>query len=913
MKAPVPDEWNLAPQRKRPLSLWDPRDYLVLLYWLVWFPQALRWHRERFPEADRSLRWQLAFLTGLAWPVMHGVTAWLSPEMTSRTNLSAAWPLQFLLSIATFIVFIDGRDVSERLAIRFFGILSFVSWIYTSRSYLPPVLWNQLLIAALYSSVFGQMLVVAAAEPAGARNWFPLHVGLWLLIVLSACGVATQDPGWPLTTAALIATVSAATISFLAFGVPGLLLAGFQPKRRRIGALSRTVWLPIPGLQSNLEAILQRDWQTGMRVLDHVLRYSLQFQPAWRAVARVLANCSTEQCLQRISDLVNNLYAYEVLQTVQKELESLSRAHHVKDSPESGLEVSATILAGYSSWYTAAESDEDTSKARCLQFIAIITTNTQSMIAALKRCQRPGAAELAGIASAILQGLKADRLDTIAAWRAHSDWLENLPDDRLRPQVCVALTMLREVATEVDAAQTARAPLNRERALDRAAAVLQRMSTDSEPVCPRPERGFLVHIASSWLNAVERAGGNPSREQARTTAFNPYEGYSGLPVSGTSFIGRNASMRAIERLLHRDEAPPVIVLYGHRRMGKTSILRNLEHGMPEGTIVVYLDMQGAGLVDDTGQFFLELAEVIHARISAGGSKLDPGPAPDEADFQTTGRARRALDKLLAHVAPQMTGRRLIVAIDEFEVIETGLDVGRIDADVLHYLRSVNQRYAWLALIFGGLHTLAEMNGAYWSAFYSQTQNIPVSYLSEDDARRLIEKPHPDFTLTYEPALVDELYRLTHGQPYLLQRLCWELVERWNRRLADSRDGEDTETAPAPVLALADLPAILDRDMFLAAAYYFEGVWAHGSDSEKQLLTALSQRAEPWPADDVVMTCPQITVPVLEVLEAALHRDVLLCDERDGVREIRFASELMRQWVASQANAPEHLESSERTE
>ena len=37
-----------APRRKRPLSLWNPFDYLVLLYWVFYFPQALRWYVETF-------------------------------------------------------------------------------------------------------------------------------------------------------------------------------------------------------------------------------------------------------------------------------------------------------------------------------------------------------------------------------------------------------------------------------------------------------------------------------------------------------------------------------------------------------------------------------------------------------------------------------------------------------------------------------------------------------------------------------------------------------------------------------------------------------------------------------------------------------------------------------------------------
>ena len=54
---------NLAPKLNRPLQLWNPLDYLRLLYWVFYFPQALRWYEETFvaPEyrgAKGKALWQ---------------------------------------------------------------------------------------------------------------------------------------------------------------------------------------------------------------------------------------------------------------------------------------------------------------------------------------------------------------------------------------------------------------------------------------------------------------------------------------------------------------------------------------------------------------------------------------------------------------------------------------------------------------------------------------------------------------------------------------------------------------------------------------------------------------------------------------------------------------------------------------
>jgi hypothetical protein len=46
MNSPSPLPY--APKRKTPLSLWNPLDYLQLLYRVLYFPQALHWYVETF-------------------------------------------------------------------------------------------------------------------------------------------------------------------------------------------------------------------------------------------------------------------------------------------------------------------------------------------------------------------------------------------------------------------------------------------------------------------------------------------------------------------------------------------------------------------------------------------------------------------------------------------------------------------------------------------------------------------------------------------------------------------------------------------------------------------------------------------------------------------------------------------------
>jgi len=232
-------------------------------------------------------------------------------------------------------------------------------------------------------------------------------------------------------------------------------------------------------------------------------------------------------------------------------------------------------------------------------------------------------------------------------------------------------------------------------------------------------------------------------------------------------------------------------------------------------------------------------------------------------------------------------KRLVLAVDEFELIETGIEEKRINAGFLPYLRSINQKYQWLGLILAGLHTLDEMGRDYQSAFYGQAEYLRVGYLDYSDAVQLITQPHPDFALEYAPGLLEEIYRLTYGQPYLIQRLCWEMVTRWNEKFL-----KQGETTPRTLTA-DDLAPVLTPDFFHSAGYYFEGVWSNVTENERTLMRTMAQREKgTWTAAELVEVTR--TKELEETIEL-LHRHDVILEEKGGTR---IASELMRRWITS---------------
>ncbi len=393
-------------------------------------------------------------------------------------------------------------------------------------------------------------------------------------------------------------------------------------------------------------------------------------------------------------------------------------------------------------------------------------------------------------------------------------------------------------------------------------------------------------MAKRWLDMLIKAAGEAGEAEAREPTVNPFLGNSGLPVSGPNFVGRKDILQHIEELWRVQGPAPNIVLYGHRRMGKTSILRNLQHHVPANNILVSIDFQEATWVDHTGQFLLELAEAIHSAVTSRNLTCD---APEEGHYPTLGRAKRAIGKLLDQLHPQMENYRLIISMDEFEVVEQAISEGRIDSGIYDWIRANTQKREWLTFILGGLHTLEEMSRDYATAFYGQTKNLKVSYLTEDDAFYLMTQPVPDFSLDVDPPLQKELYRLTFGQPYLLQNICWHLVNNWNRRFLKTRD-----EIPR-LLQLQDLEAVITRDFFNETDYYFHGVYNHANPHEQQAMKLLAQNPEPLSTNALVQSMNLDSQARKDLMEGLLRRDIVQQTED----HVRLAVPLMRQWLNTQ--------------
>jgi hypothetical protein len=377
---------------------------------------------------------------------------------------------------------------------------------------------------------------------------------------------------------------------------------------------------------------------------------------------------------------------------------------------------------------------------------------------------------------------------------------------------------------------------------------------------------------------------------------------TGMPLKTDHlFVGRQDVFDYIQEHLFGAYQNNVIVLHGQRRTGKTSILYRLKKVMNDTHVAVLVDMQGKA-ARGTVDFFYSLADDIVYTLEDQGITVELPPRSDFADspefFFRSRFLRRVYEVLPEVVNPRADAhphdgdqphkKHLLLMFDEFEELQKRVEDGKLDAEVFPFLRNLMQHEEPLDFVFAGTHKLEELGAEYWSILFNIASYKKITFLSHDDAQRLITepvKPH----LEYDPLAIERIIGVTGGHPYFTQVVCHELVSYHN----------ETQRS---YLTANDVVEVLDRIVERGEAH-FKFIWAESSANERAVLLALSdvlETAELASADDVrgqldkCAACPT-EIPVLQVLDRLEMGDILT---RSGPRSnlYRFKIDLIRRWI-----------------
>jgi CHAT domain/AAA domain len=390
-----------------------------------------------------------------------------------------------------------------------------------------------------------------------------------------------------------------------------------------------------------------------------------------------------------------------------------------------------------------------------------------------------------------------------------------------------------------------------------------------------------AEVAISWLTIVRAELMRLDHQVERLQAVeSPYIVGTPLRRDAAIFVGRADIGRRLERLIVAEWTPPLL-LYGQRRMGKTSLLYNLGRLLPTAILPLFVDLQGPPSQSDGHSGFLyHLADAMARAASGSQGAVFRGP-PREA---FSGDAFSTFYAWLDDLDSYAEGRTLLLMLDEFEALDRAFDSRRIKPDeVLDMIRHLIQHRARFKLLLAGSHTLDQFQR--WSSYLINVQVLKVGYLSDMEARKLVEAPVPDFPLVYDSAATTRVIQLTRGHPYLVQLLCNEIVALKNEGPAEARRWATVDDVDAAV------PAALD-----SGSLFFTDV-EHGQVGERgrQVLRAMSRRGEGMTVDEAELSAR---------FDGDLHTTLMDLRKRDFIEPAdgghRFQVELIRQWFARSA-------------
>ncbi len=288
-------------------------------------------------------------------------------------------------------------------------------------------------------------------------------------------------------------------------------------------------------------------------------------------------------------------------------------------------------------------------------------------------------------------------------------------------------------------------------------------SSDKYTVRFRPIIKSWGEIITNYIDELAKI------TELRQEIDSPYIMGVPLTLEQEIFTGRNDIGARIEQLLLDRRRPPLL-LYGQRRMGKTSLLNNIGKLLPSNIIPMFIDLQGApsSASDDAG-FLYNLAKEMEKSAKKQGLTL-PSLTREVLESDPFSYFYEWLDK----VEQSLGQNTALLALDEFEVLDNAIAKGRFDEqDVLGMLRHLIQHRPRFKVLLAGSHTIEEYQR--WASYLINVQVVHISYLKEAEARQLIERPVKDFTLRYEPNAVERVLQLTRCHPFLVQLLCAEII------------------------------------------------------------------------------------------------------------------------------------------
>ena len=378
------------------------------------------------------------------------------------------------------------------------------------------------------------------------------------------------------------------------------------------------------------------------------------------------------------------------------------------------------------------------------------------------------------------------------------------------------------------------------------------------------------------MTSQQDAPARKAPSQVAQRGLNPY--IAGNPVGAReAFVGRQDVLDEVARTAasHTENA---LVLYGQRRVGKTSLLQELRARL--GSLgpyrTVYLDLQDKAVLplpkvlEDVAQ---QIARAVG--VQDGDIRGDDAPRALQEDF---------FPRVFAALRD---AESLILLIDEFDVLDSATEA-QAGTSFFPYLRgllSLNPERLQFVFVIG---RRPEDLSSIALSIFKGVKSLHVSLLSAADTTELARLSERNRTLEWTDDAVNRVYALSGGHPFLTQQLC-QLV--WERAHAVS-------ASTMPQVTAADVDGAAPLALHSATSA-LEWLWDGLGPAERLVASALAAGQPGAITQDEL--AHRLTESGVRILIGELQDAPRILQDWDLIETVeggfRFRVELLRRWIA----------------
>jgi ABC-type branched-subunit amino acid transport system substrate-binding protein len=260
----------------------------------------------------------------------------------------------------------------------------------------------------------------------------------------------------------------------------------------------------------------------------------------------------------------------------------------------------------------------------------------------------------------------------------------------------------------------------------------------------------------------------------------------------------------------------VTLLHGQRRIGKSSIIRNIPKFVKLNDFAFISFNLEDYTRDNLSKILAELAKEIIEHLELDAKKIKP---PSIQDLEKD--AYIFYGQFLTKVYDELDGKKIAFLLDEFEALVDKYSASLLE-EFFNYLHSIIAVEDRLFLIMFAGRESANMPNLI--SYFPDASTREIGFLNEDSATQLITQPAQGI-LEYEPKAIQAIIELSAGHPYFIQVICFAIfvrareLDEWHIKLenVDNIVDKAIENAEAGLAWFWDGLTIAEKVVFSAVA------------------------------------------------------------------------------------------------